>query len=167
MPLTSNLFVPRPVMVWKQMVPLLKKISAPNLSHQSAPNTNLNLVCIHYFGHTCLWDGFLFHRSQCFAISPSQLKVLAVPCVPQCCCTPVLYFWACRELPLLLWVLQVPSPTPVGIPLRYLMYIEYPAQAVPAHLSSEQSVLCWLSLRSLPSCPVCWCLCPWAAQHCS
>lgn len=88
MPLTSNLFVPRPVMVWKQMVSLVKKISAPNLSPQSASNPNLNLVCIYYFRQTSLWDGFLFHRSKCFAISPSQLKIFAVLCVPQCCCTP-------------------------------------------------------------------------------
>lgn len=126
--------VPRLVMVWRQMVPPFKKTSAPNLIPQSTPNPNLNLVCLYYFRQTSLWDGFqVFHHfpisaeDTCRAVCPSVLLH-----------STVLHCWACIELPLLLWLPQVPLPTPC------------PAQAVPAHLSSEQSVLCWLSLHSPP-----------------
>lgn len=66
-------------------------------------------------------------EDTCYAVCPSVLLH-----------STVLHCWACIELPLLLWLPQVPLPTPC------------PAQTVPAHLSSEQSVLCWLSLHSPP-----------------
>lgn len=97
-------------------------------------------MCIYYFRQTSLWNGFLFHRSRCFAISSSHLRILAVLSLSA----------AALHSPALLGLHRT-APLAV-VPAGAIAHL-CPAQAVPAHFSSEQSVLCWLSLHSPPQLP--------------
>lgn len=136
-------------MVWKQMGPLFKKISASSLSPQSLLN------------QTWIWCAFIISDRPLFEIDSWSTEASVVPfphlslrcCVPQCCCTPQSctagLAWSCLSC--------------CGS-----RRCHHPPYALCQHISALSRVCsAGSACTPLPSCPVCCCLSLWAAQCCS